>query len=237
MSEFVLQDSRSNTGDRLMFWAKDGAGYTTNLDAAQRYTKEKATSQNESRESDLPWPLEYLMDRHTLAVDCQNVMLDEVEAQLPTAERCYLYAGGSWNGNDLYWLTNDGDVTDDFSKAHAFPASTAKSMAAPKHHNVHLAPAAGSVVGAQGGGQRQCKAPGSAARYRDYACQGAAVPVAVKHSELRRVRPLCAITGLCRLLTLRCGQPAIAAPHASDPLTAERQNALPFSFEGWRSEG
>lgn len=141
-AEFVLQDSRGNTGDRLMFWAKDGAGYTTNLDNAQRYTKEQATSQNESRESDLPWPVAYLMDRHTLAVDCQNVKLDEVEVQLPGAERCYLYAAGAWNGNDLYWLTNDGDITDDFSRAHAFPVSIAKSMTGREHHKVRLAPVA-----------------------------------------------------------------------------------------------
>lgn len=140
MSEFVLQNSRSNTGDRLMFWASNAAGYTTNLDAAQRYTKEQATSQNESRESDLPWPLAYLMDRHTLAVDCQNVKLDEVEAQLPDAGHCYLYADGAWNGNDLYWLTDDGDITDDFSRAHAFPANIAKSMAGREHHKVSLAP-------------------------------------------------------------------------------------------------
>lgn len=141
MSEFVLQDSRGNTGDRLMFWAKDGAGYTTNLDQAQRYTREDAASQNESRESDLPWPLAYLVERMELAVDCQYLKPEAVDAGVQTAERGYLYAGGKWNGNDLYWLTNDGDVTSDFRRAHAFPINIAKSMAAPKHHNVHLAPA------------------------------------------------------------------------------------------------
>ena len=142
MIEFVLQDSRSNTGDRLMFWAKDGAGYTTNLDQAQRYTKEQAASQNESRESDLPWPLAYLVERMELAVDCQNLMPEAVDAGMQTAERGYLYADRAWNGNDLYWLTGDGDVTSDFGRAHAFPVGIATSMAARKHHNVHVAPAA-----------------------------------------------------------------------------------------------
>ncbi|RUT30870.1 hypothetical protein WG29040_23310 [Pseudomonas sp. PAMC 29040] len=125
MSEFVLQDSRSNTGDRLMFWAKDGAGYTTNLDAAQRYTREKATSQNESRESDLPWPLEYLMDRHTLAVDCQNVNQDEVVARLDGAEQVYLYVEGAWNGNDLVWLTLDGMHSSNLADAQVYDGCVA----------------------------------------------------------------------------------------------------------------
>lgn len=141
MSEFVLQDSRGNTGDRLMFWAKDGAGYTTNLENAQRYTKEQACSQNESRESDLPWPLAYLVERMELAVDCQYLEPEAVDAGMQTAERGYLYADKAWNGNDLYWLTNDGDVTSDFGRAHAFPVGIAASMAARKHHNVNLAPA------------------------------------------------------------------------------------------------
>lgn len=142
MSEFLLQDSRGNTGDRLMFWAKDGAGYTTNLDKAQRYTKEQATRQNECRETDLPWPLAYLVERLELAVDCQDLMLDAVTAGIQCAERGYLYATGTWNGNDLCWLTNDGGITSDFGRAHAFPISIAKSMAAREHHNVTLAPSA-----------------------------------------------------------------------------------------------
>lgn len=140
MTEFVLQDSRGNTGDRLMFWGKDGSGYTTNLDQAQRYTKDEATSQNESRESDLPWPLAYLVERAELAIDCQYLKVEAVDAGLQTAERGYLFAAKKWNGNDLYWLTNDGDVTSDFGRAHAFPINIAKNMASAKHHNVHLAP-------------------------------------------------------------------------------------------------
>jgi len=140
VSEFVLQDNRSYTGDRLMFWAQ-GGGYTSNLDLAERYTQEKALAQNQCRETDIPWPLAYLTDRAELAVDCQYLKPADVDAGLQGADRGYLYAAGAWNGNDLYWLTNDSDITSDFRRAHAFPMNIAKSMAAPKHHNVHLAPA------------------------------------------------------------------------------------------------
>ena len=127
MTEFVLQDSRGNTGDRLMFWALKG-GYTTNLDAAERFTKEKATSQNECRESDLPWPLAYLMDRYTLAVDCQNVKPDEMKAQQDSAEPFYLYVDGAWNGNDLLWLRNDDGRSDNLAEARVYEWSMTLSV-------------------------------------------------------------------------------------------------------------
>lgn len=141
MSEFVLQDSRNNVGDRLMFWAQNGSGYTTNLDQAQRYTRDQAASQNECRETDLPWPLEYFNGRVELAVDCQHLKPEAVDAGIQVTARGYLYADRAWNGNDLYWLTNDGQVTSDFGLAHAFPIGIAKNMAAARHHNVNLAPA------------------------------------------------------------------------------------------------
>lgn len=120
MTEFVLQDSRANTGDRLVFWASHAAGYTTNLDEAQRYTKEQASEQNECRESDLPWPLAYLMNRHTLAIDCQYVKQDEIDSQMDGTEPVYLYVYRAWNGNDLIWLANDGRHTDNLVDAKTF---------------------------------------------------------------------------------------------------------------------
>lgn len=140
MSEFVLQDSRSNTGDRLMFWAKDGAGYTTNLDAAQRYTKEQATCQNECRESDLPWPLAYLEQVAEWAVDHQYVKSEEVDAELLDATRAHLYASNQWNGNDLIFLTGDGGLSDDVRKAEPFPVTVAVKKAAQSHNNVGVIP-------------------------------------------------------------------------------------------------
>jgi hypothetical protein len=135
-AEFVLQDSRGNTGDRLMFWAKDGAGYTTSLDNAQRYTKEQATKQNESRESDLPWPLAYLEAHAEWSVDHQYVKPEEVAAELGEATKAHLYATGQWNGNDLIFLTGDGGLSDDVRKAEPFPVNFAIAKAAQPHNNV-----------------------------------------------------------------------------------------------------
>ncbi|MDG9809493.1 MULTISPECIES: hypothetical protein [Pseudomonas] len=138
---WVLQDSRNLVGDRLMFWAL-GGGYTSDLDKAERYTQDQAVAQNRSRESDLPWPLAYLEQRTETAVDCQYIKPEAVESGLQTTERSYMAAKGVWNGNDLYWLTDDGQVTANFAKAHAFPIGIARSMAKPTHHNVRAIPVA-----------------------------------------------------------------------------------------------
>lgn len=141
MSEFLLQDSRGNTGDRLMFWAA-GGGYTTNLVAAQRYTKEEAASQNESRETDLPWPVDYLMARHTLAVDCQYVNPDDIAAQLDGTEPVYLYAARAWDGNDLLWQTNDGRHSDNLAEAEAFEGRVGVSVGAVASNGLRAIPKA-----------------------------------------------------------------------------------------------
>lgn len=139
MSEFLLQDSRGNTGDRLMFWAA-GGGYTTNLDAAERFTRENAASQNECRESDLPWPLAYLELAAEWAVDHQYVKPEEVDAELLDSTHAHLYASNQWNGNDLIFLTGDGGLSDDLRKAEPFPVTVAVKKAAQPHNNVRVIP-------------------------------------------------------------------------------------------------
>lgn len=56
---FYLQDSRSNVGSRATFW-RAGGGYTTNLDEAETFTRARAVRQYECRETDLPWPVDYV---------------------------------------------------------------------------------------------------------------------------------------------------------------------------------
>lgn len=142
MSEYVVQDSRSLTGDRLMFWAKDGAGYTSNLDAAHRYTREQAAAQNQSRETDLPWPLAYLLERHTLAVDHQYVKPDESAAELATSDSAYLFVAGDWNGNDLIWLTFDGRHSDNLAEAEVYTGAVGVSVGTNARNGVRAIPKA-----------------------------------------------------------------------------------------------
>lgn len=79
MSEqlFYLQDSRSYVGNDVRWWGKDGKGYTTDLSKAHIFTKDEAQRQHNSRETDIPWPKDYI-DAHTRpAVDVQSIRREE----------------------------------------------------------------------------------------------------------------------------------------------------------------
>lgn len=69
---YYLQDSRDYVGNCMLFWAVDG-GYTSDVSKAEVMTKEVAVSRNEDRESDIPWPKEYIDARTAPRVDHQYV--------------------------------------------------------------------------------------------------------------------------------------------------------------------
>ena len=73
---YYLQDSRSYVGNDIAFWQL-GGGYTCNILKAEVFTKESAINHHESRESDIPWPKDYI-DAHTRpVVDMQCVLIRE----------------------------------------------------------------------------------------------------------------------------------------------------------------
>ncbi|WP_116865694.1 hypothetical protein [Pseudomonas syringae] len=120
MSQFYLQDSRPHAyvGDGLSFWAKDGKGYVTDLSKAELYTIEQATGH---RDTDIPWPKEYVDARTRIGVDCQLVTLAEALLEHPDAGHFYIQKPQSWNGNNLIWMREDGGFTSDLSKAVRVP--------------------------------------------------------------------------------------------------------------------
>jgi hypothetical protein len=69
---FYLQDSRSYLGNDVMWWA-NGDGYTTDLRRARVFTKDEAQRYHNGRETDIPWPKEYIDARTRPAVDCQYI--------------------------------------------------------------------------------------------------------------------------------------------------------------------
>lgn len=71
--QFYLQDSRGYVGNDMLWWAKDGHGYTTDLSKAHIYTKQEAVSQHNCRETDIPWPKSYIDTKTRPAVDMQYV--------------------------------------------------------------------------------------------------------------------------------------------------------------------
>jgi hypothetical protein len=73
---FYLQDKRQYVGNDVLWWAKDGKGYTTDLSKAQTYSKEDAINQNKSRQTDVPWPKKYVDEKTRPAVDMQYIDID-----------------------------------------------------------------------------------------------------------------------------------------------------------------
>lgn len=76
MDEYVLQDRRSYLGNALVFW-RDGGGYTANIEDAEVFTKEQAIRQNQTRETDIPWPKSYFTGKTTAIVDAQHVSISD----------------------------------------------------------------------------------------------------------------------------------------------------------------
>jgi hypothetical protein len=104
---FYLQDSRSNVGSRATFW-RIGGGYTSNLNEAEQFSRGCAVKKYESRETDLPWPVEYVRTRAEIGVDCQNLNRSEAEAYRNEDGRVYVAYARAWDGNDLVWLGGKG---------------------------------------------------------------------------------------------------------------------------------
>lgn len=69
---FYLQDSRDYVGNDILFWAT-GGGYTTDVSKARVFTLDAAQRQHNMRETDIPWPKEYIDARTRPAVDMQYV--------------------------------------------------------------------------------------------------------------------------------------------------------------------
>lgn len=127
---FYLQDIRSNVGTGATWWAKDGKGYTTNLDQAEQFTRDRAVGQYECRETDLPWPKAYIDERHHVGVDCQYVKPDEAAQAADGEQRFYAAYRGEWNGNDLVWLANTGGRTSNLNNAKQFSVDHVPGLSA-----------------------------------------------------------------------------------------------------------
>lgn len=111
---FYLQDSRSYVGANLMFWAKNGQGYVTDLDKAELFTADQATNH---RDTDIPWPKAYIDARSHLGVDHQYLRLEDAADQLVSGCLCVLQIVGEWNGNDIVFARRVIGHTADFSQA------------------------------------------------------------------------------------------------------------------------
>lgn len=63
MAMYYLQDSRFFLGNTVVWWAQDG-GFTVDVSKAKVFTEDEAHAWHRVRESDIPWPQDYI-DQHT----------------------------------------------------------------------------------------------------------------------------------------------------------------------------
>lgn len=73
LKEYYLQDTRQMVGNDILWWAKDGRGYTTDISRAHIFTEKEAFRQQEARDTDRPWPKDYIDGKTRPAVDFQYV--------------------------------------------------------------------------------------------------------------------------------------------------------------------
>ena len=125
---FYLQDSRSNTGSRAMFW-RDGGGYTSNLDEAEQFTRAAAVKQYECRETDLPWPVDYVRALAEVTVDCQYISRSEALLYLSDDDRMYVAYSRAWDGNDKIWRGGKGPTSNLDEAIHPHAADAAEYLA------------------------------------------------------------------------------------------------------------
>lgn len=100
MDQFYLQDSRSFVGNDMVFWVKDGNGYTTDVSKAHVYSRNEALDMHQARNSDIPWPKAYIDAATRPAVDFQytdiacalrgmDIVLSKPEKKKRETLRCF----------------------------------------------------------------------------------------------------------------------------------------------------
>lgn len=86
----------------------------TDLDRAQQFTRDGAL---DHRDTDTPWPKDYIDARTRIGGDCKYVEIREALDQHPDFAEFYMQKPKAWNGNNLIGLKANGGCTSNLSKA------------------------------------------------------------------------------------------------------------------------
>ena len=73
---WYLQDTRCYVGNDVLWWAKDGKGYTTDVSKAHAYNRAEAFRQAAMRGTDRAWPKRYIDSKTRPVVDMQYINHD-----------------------------------------------------------------------------------------------------------------------------------------------------------------
>ena len=104
---FYMACYRDNVGSNVGFHAIDGKGYTTDVRKAHVYTLEEAQRAWEhGRDIDQPLSADHIDKNIVWKVDHQYVPC-ETTINSSTLTKYVAYKMNRWDGNDLYFITND----------------------------------------------------------------------------------------------------------------------------------
>lgn len=108
-NRFYLRSPHGNTGSNMVFHAKDGMGYTTNLDLAHVYTLEEAQKEYElSRDGEYPISADHIDELSVWKVDHQCLPKN---SDFSYDSEYVVLKKGFFDGNDVYWVWHGGVST------------------------------------------------------------------------------------------------------------------------------
>jgi len=70
---YYVQDKRQIVGNSMLWWAKDSRGYTCDIRKAHVFSESEIKN---FRDTDIPWPKDFIDGRLQHHVDCQSVKTD-----------------------------------------------------------------------------------------------------------------------------------------------------------------
>lgn len=123
---FYLSCTRERVGSNEGFWAKNGKGYTTDLRKAHVYSLDEAQKAwDKGREIDRPLCAERVNSYAIYKVDYQYI---PNKTTIDNSISYVAFFRNEWDGNDVYWVSDMGMKTTNFSRAEIFPKSHIKEL-------------------------------------------------------------------------------------------------------------
>jgi len=80
--EYYVQDKRQFVGNSMLWWAKDHSGYTCDIRKAHVFDQTEMENICRGRETDVPWPKDYIDAKISHHVDMQHVIRRDAELMI-----------------------------------------------------------------------------------------------------------------------------------------------------------
>lgn len=118
-NEFYLWKTDEDWCSAAVFWGEDNNGYVTDISKARVFTKEQAQRKYNDRPIFVPVAKECVDERIIHKVDCQYISAST------SGDTHYLAVKANyWDGNDLFFKTEEGGLTTDIYQAKSYGQAT-----------------------------------------------------------------------------------------------------------------